>query len=205
MSRLLKRTPTLTKRAALAAGGRAAGAKVFARAKPAPSTSAPPSRILTRTRSTPSHSAACASGPGPSVSTRHFARATSSAMSVGRRVTLTEAVAAGKRRLPPGLETPGGISFEEGDLDDGSSGSEDDAATLKRRQTSVKRRKTLDRFCGLGVDGSALDADGLSYLELGSVQPKSEAIYRDEMVRVASGPTRSTSAERRTPLWRSQS
>ena len=98
-----------------------------------------------------------------------------------KRVTLSEAVVSGKRRLPPGLETPGAISFVEADLDDASSVSKADIATLRRCQISGKRQRTLDRCSGLGADGSALDGEGLSYLELESVQPKSEAIYREEM------------------------
>ena len=178
---------------------------MLARAKASSSALPPPTRTLTRPRSTLLHGAACGSGTAPNASTRHFARDTSSATLCHRRHTLSEAVVAGKRRLPPGLETQGGTSFVEADLDDASSVSEADIATLRRRQISRKRQRTLDRCSGLGADGSALDVGGLSYLKLESVQPKSEAIYREEMSVFGQWAPRSTSAKRRTPLWRRQS
>ena len=87
------------------------------------------------------------------------ARDSSSAAAVGsRRVTLSVAVAGVKRKLPPGLETPGGTSFEADAPDDASSCSGMEGATLLRQQTSAKRRKTLARSSDLGVDGYGLGA-----------------------------------------------
>ena len=112
--------------------------------------------------------------------TRLFARDSSSVAAGGSRlVILSVAVAGVRRRSPPGLELPADTSFEADGPDDASSliGMED--ATLLRPRTSAKRRKTLCRSSGLGVDGYSLGAGGLNFLERVSGQPKSKQMCRN--------------------------